>query len=48
MTVKERYKEARKEYEKLGIDVEGAMERAASIPLSMHCWQGDDVVGFDQ
>ena len=31
----------------LGIDPEAALEKLASIPVSMHCWQGDDVVGFD-
>jgi L-rhamnose isomerase len=31
----------------LGVDVERAMELADSIPVSMHCWQGDDVIGFD-
>ena len=38
---------AREQYEKVGIDVEKAIERADKIALSMHCWQGDDVVGFE-
>ncbi len=31
-----------------GVDVEAAMSKVAGIPISMHCWQGDDVVGFEQ
>jgi len=38
---------AKEQYEKVGIDVEKAIERADKIALSMHCWQGDDVVGFE-
>ena len=30
-----------------GVDVESAIARADAIPVSMHCWQGDDVIGFD-
>ena len=41
------YERARVEYAKWGIDTEAAMERLARVPVSMHCWQGDDVVGFD-
>ncbi|MCR4655944.1 MAG: L-rhamnose isomerase [Lachnospiraceae bacterium] len=44
----ERYESAKKQYEALGIDVEGALKKLQSFPVSMHCWQGDDVVGFDQ
>ncbi len=34
-------------YASLGVDVEKAMERLESIPVSLHCWQGDDVSGFE-
>lgn len=34
-------------YGEIGVDVEKAMERLASIPISLHCWQGDDVGGFE-
>ena len=34
-------------YAKYGVDVERAIEQLASIPISLHCWQGDDVSGFD-
>ncbi len=42
-----RYEEAKKEYAKYGIDTEAALERLSRIPVSVHCWQGDDVIGFD-
>ena len=47
MNVQERYAAAKEEYAKIGVDVDAAMERADAIPVSMHCWQGDDVIGFD-
>ena len=34
--------------DRYGVDVEGAMAICDSIPLSMHCWQGDDVGGFEK
>lgn len=30
------------------MDVEAAINRLMNVPVSMHCWQGDDVKGFDQ
>ena len=42
-----RYEEAKKIYASLGVDVEKAFERVAGIPVSVHCWQGDDVLGFE-
>ncbi len=41
------YNEAKKIYAHFGVDTERALERLAAIPVSMHCWQGDDVIGFD-
>ena len=41
-------KEATAAYAALGVDVEKAMEILARTPVSLHCWQGDDVRGFDQ
>lgn len=41
------YKEAKERYLKLGIDTEEAIKRASQVPISLHCWQGDDVRGFD-
>lgn len=47
MTGNERYESAKKQYEKWGVDVEGALQKLKSVPVSLHCWQGDDVRGFD-
>ena len=47
MTVKERYEEAKKRYERAGVDTDKALAILKDIPVSMHCWQGDDVIGFD-
>ena len=41
------YELAKEKYAKYGIDTEAAMERLCSTSVSIHCWQGDDVVGFD-
>ena len=41
------YEQAKACYEALGIDVEAAMEKLRNAPVSLHCWQGDDVRGFD-
>ena len=41
------YQSAKVEYAKYGIDTDAAMEILANVPVSIHCWQGDDVVGFD-
>ena len=42
------YKEAQKKYAKIGIDTEKVIKDLAKIPISMHCWQGDDVGGFEK
>ncbi len=39
---------ARDKYADLNVDAEAALRRLGSIPLSMHCWQGDDVGGFEK
>jgi L-rhamnose isomerase len=41
------YAMARERYALIGVDTEKALERLASIPISLHCWQGDDVGGFE-
>src|SRR3954465_12944862 len=38
---------AQQRYAALGVDAERAMKRLAAIPISLHCWQGDDVGGFE-
>ena len=47
MTVKERYEAAKEIYRAAGVDTDAALEALKNIPVSMHCWQGDDVMGFD-
>ena len=42
-----RFESAKELYKAYGIDVEKAMALAAAKPISIHCWQGDDVTGFD-
>lgn len=42
-----RYNEAKEMYKKIGVDTEKALEALSNVSVSMHCWQGDDVVGFD-
>jgi len=42
------YDEAKNEYKKWGVDTEDALKRCAAIPVSLHCWQGDDVTGFEK
>lgn len=47
MTLKERYDAAKEVYKAIGVDTDAAMKALKEIPISMHCWQGDDVTGFD-
>jgi L-rhamnose isomerase len=41
------YSIARDAYAELGVDTEAALQRLTGIPISLHCWQGDDVGGFE-
>lgn len=41
------YRLARERYAALGVDTEAALRTLARIPVSIHCWQGDDVGGFE-
>ncbi len=41
------YQSAKKKYAEYGIDTEKVLKAVSQIPLSMHCWQGDDVTGFE-
>lgn len=38
---------AREAYSRLGVDVDAAIESVKNTPVSVHCWQGDDVGGFE-
>jgi L-rhamnose isomerase len=42
------YQLARESYAALGVDTEAALQRLAATPISLHCWQGDDVGGFEK
>ena len=41
------YQTAKKVFAEYGVDTDKAIETLAGIPISLHCWQGDDVTGFD-
>ncbi len=41
------YNLAKKEYAVYGVDTEAAIAKLKDIPVSIHCWQGDDVIGLD-
>jgi L-rhamnose isomerase len=47
MTIQEKYRQAIDAYAAVGADVETALRELRGIPISIHCWQGDDVNGFD-
>lgn len=42
-----RYESAKAMYAAYGVDTDAAIKKLKNIPLSVHCWQGDDVTGFD-
>ena len=42
-----RYESAKAMYAALGVDTEKAIEKLKNVSVSLHCWQGDDVIGFD-
>ncbi len=42
-----RYEGAKEIFAQYGVDTEKAIKKLAEIPISIHCWQGDDVIGFD-
>ena len=41
------YQLARQQYADHGVDTDAALARLAGVPISLHCWQGDDVLGFE-
>ena len=45
--IEKAYEAARQRYAELGVDTDKAMERLCKISISLHCWQGDDVGGFE-
>jgi len=46
--IEKAYELAKQRYAELGVDTDGAMERLSSTAISLHCWQGDDVGGFEK
>jgi len=45
--IEQAFELAKQRYADIGVDVDQAMARLDSVPVSMHCWQGDDVRGFE-
>lgn len=41
------YESAKAAYSAFGIDTDAAIAKLKTVPVSLHCWQGDDVIGFD-
>ncbi len=46
-SIEKAFQLATERYATLGVDVNGALDMLKSIPVSIHCWQGDDVQGFE-
>jgi L-rhamnose isomerase len=46
--IRSAYTAARERYADLGVDTDSALKRLAKIAISLHCWQGDDVGGFEK
>jgi len=47
MTTKQRYESAKEIYKNIGVDTDQVLDTLKSVKISMHCWQGDDVAGFE-
>ncbi len=45
--IEQAYNAASERYEELGVSTDAALKALAEIPISIHCWQGDDVGGFE-
>ncbi|MFA6853658.1 MAG: L-rhamnose isomerase, partial [Bacteroidales bacterium] len=41
------YEDAKARYVALGVSVEAAVEKLKNLSISIHCWQADDVIGFE-
>jgi L-rhamnose isomerase len=46
--VEQSYKLARAQYAAIGVDTDAALKKLRTVPISLHCWQGDDVGGFEK
>ena len=47
MNTNKMYEIAKEIYAELGVDTDAAIAKTAEMPVSIQCWQGDDVVGFE-
>jgi len=47
-SIEKAYEVAQQRYAELGVDTDKAMERLSGTAISLHCWQGDDVGGFER
>jgi L-rhamnose isomerase len=47
-TIERTYDIARDRYAELGVDTDAALKRLSGVAISLHCWQGDDVGGFER
>jgi len=47
VTIRKGFEYAKEAFAQRGVDAESALLKADAVPVSMHCWQGDDVGGFD-
>ncbi len=45
--IEQAYELARQQYAAVGVDTDAALQRLSTIPISLQCWQGDDVGGFE-
>jgi len=45
--IEQMYNIAKEQYAAIGVDTDAALEKLKTVPVSMHCWQGDDVGGFE-
>ena len=46
--IEQAYILAKEQYAAIGVDTDAAMRKLQPVPVSMHCWQGDDVGGYEQ
>lgn len=46
--IRKAYEIARERYAAIGVDTDNAVRTLSDIPISLHCWQSDDVVGFER
>src|SRR5688572_14965264 len=47
-SIERAFEHAKERYAELGVNVDGALRRLAGVAISLHCWQGDDVGGFEK